>query len=97
MKLTFSPSRFAQQHGYGIANIPLKDGSTVKILDNMNGRVNVFQMKKGRVLGAQGYSSPDVLDANEYIFNTIEKIRPLAEDAQNLTAKVLKQLIDSLH
>ncbi len=91
--VSFNPAEYAAKYGFKVANIPLKDGSTVKVMDNMRNKVQFWHLKDGKILGAQGYQCNDAAKIANYILGMLNKLKSDVADAKDLATNVLNQLI----
>ena len=78
-KVGFNVADYALRNKMGIGSFRLKDGSSVKVLQNAEKNIiEFFQVKNGKILGAKGYRGPnsDCYAAN--LLGSLEK------DAQSI-------------
>ncbi|MEE3349227.1 MAG: hypothetical protein VZR09_04230 [Candidatus Gastranaerophilaceae bacterium] len=60
---------FAEKYNYGIGNFGLKDGSSVKILNDVkSGLTHVWHMKDGKIISAQGGRGDENISSMLYAF-----------------------------
>lgn len=81
-KVGFNAAEYALKHKMGIGSFRLKDGSSVKILqDTDKDIIQFFQVKNGELLGAKGYHGPNA-DCNAA--NFLCDLEKYAENVEEL-------------
>ena len=93
IKLGFQVADYAAKHGYGIGSFRLKDGSSVKILQNIDkDLVEIWNVKNGNLLGLKGYKGREnVFEAQQFICN----LENMAESTEELISAWAQSLYKS--
>ncbi|MBQ8459818.1 hypothetical protein IJ541_06920 [bacterium] len=92
-KLGFQVADYAKKYGYGIGSFRLKDGSSVKILQNADkNMVELWNVQNGRLLGLKGYKGKEsVFEAQQAVC----RLENLAENPEELTSAWAQSLYKS--
>ncbi len=81
-KVGFNVAEYALKNKMGIGSFRLKDGSSVKILqDQDKNLIQFFQLKNGELIGAKGYQGPS---SNFQAANYLCDLEKNAENAEEL-------------
>lgn len=79
---------YAEKHGLKYTSIPLKDKSSVKILEGED-EVTFLKVKKNNILEAKGYKGSSE-DLTFFITNTLAKIQEMALDGIDVVSEYMK-------
>ena len=74
IKLGFKIADYAKANNMGIGSFKLKDGSSIKILNDLDRDiVELFHVKEGRLLGAKGFQGEDSFIDAVNLYTKLEK------------------------
>ena len=92
-KLGFSIVDYAKRNNMGIGSFRLKDGSSIKVLQNLDKKaVEFFQVKNGKLLGAKGYRGNDAQYEAVNFFCGFEKLAEKTEEMDKAWSDSLKNI-----
>ncbi len=84
---------YAKKKGYRTADIPMKDGSIVRVFDNFKDTIQFFHCKGDNIAGWTGYKSENEINMTKYFLHMCDRIAQTAKKGEHLASNILDQLL----